>query len=537
MFRERISKLNATVKNALGIEGRTMDSLKPMLTYSSSAIGLVAANNVSAIHYQPFATYIAGISAGQLSQIGLIRSIWDAGIDPFIGYFIDRTRSGLGKHRPYMIVSAIPYGFFFMMRFDPFGVLKNQSVNGKMAYFIAIGLAVAVFESLFLISRESMLPRIAPGYFERTQFITVESILNGIGIFPAQIISSAIVGIRSTQEYTPELMPTLLKLVIPTGIVLAVAIIITGVFTKEPSSKNEVFQKADVFEIFKELKQVFRNKAFRKVFFMSFFYLFATSFTGTSGMHFLKIVAERWDLRSQLTLAGRIEAINVPLTFFLTKKYGKKKLMELMTPLLYTGTALGLFVKPASQGASSGLMTVLLYVREMLYFLGISGFAFTANTMFPDVTDVDEMITGRRREATINTIRSFTNQMTQGFMVYVVGIILEWFGVTDDTADKPLFRARATAINPRFDRIFGLKLSSVVIPRFFFILAMRQLSKYKMTKADHDLMQKAIKEKKENGFVESISDEEKARLEDISGQKWGDMWIGGTVAKTVSTES
>jgi len=532
LFKGLLSKINNYVKKVLGIEGSTMETLMPMLTYSASNIGNLGASMVMTIHAQPYTTYIAGISAGHGAQIGLVRSIWDAVIDPFIGYFVDRTRSGLGRHRPYIIASAIPYGIFFILRFDPFNILKNYSVNGKLAYFLVIGMLMALSESLYSISRDSMLPVIAPGYFERTQFVSVQSIVNGLAIFPVQIASTAIVGIRSTQEYTQELMPTLLKLIIPMGIVLTVTLLITGVFTKEPSSKREVFPKADVLEIYKEMKQVFYNKAFRKIFFMSLSYLFLLTFTTQSNMFFLKDVAERWELRSQLLLLSRIEAISLPINYFLTKKYDKKKINEVYAPLFYIGTALGLFVKSASQGASAGLMTLLLYTREILTVIGISGFAFSSANIFPDVTDVDELITGRRREGTINTIRSFINQMTQGFMAYVVGIILEWFGVTDASADEPLFRARATAISPRFDNIFGLKLTNAVIPIFLIFFAMQQLRRYKMTQEDHELLQRVVKERKENGVVENITDEEKANLEDIAGQKWGDMWIG-TAARNV----
>ena len=50
-----------------------------------------------------------------------------------------------------------------------------------------------------------------------------------------------------------------------------------------------------------------------------------------------------------------------------------------------------------------------------------------------------------------------------------------------------------------------------------------------MTKRDHETIQRVIKEKHESGAYE-ITEEEKARLEQISGVKWEDMWIGSRSA-------
>ncbi len=519
------SKIGVFIKRTVGIDGNTKETIRPMITYSSASIGSAAATLASSVHYSPYIMYIVGLSAGQVTLLSLLRSIWDAIIDPFIGFFIDRTRSRLGSHRVYIIFSALPYGAFFLLRWDPFSLVKNSSVNKILAYYLVISLCIATFESIFTIAHDAMLPTLAPRYFERTQYNSMTYIMNAAGMAPTQLVSAWIVGIKTTQEYTDALHPAIVRFMLVISIVLAASILISGITTKEPSSKNAVFPQADALVFFKELKQVFKNKAFRHFFFTTFLYLFGSAFYGNSSIHFLKYVAQRWDLRSQLQLASGFEAATFPINYALTKKYGKQKCAQITTPLLYVSTALGLFVKPQSETRLPWLMTVFLFAREIGYIVGYSGYGFTLSNIFPDVTDVDEMITGRRREATITTFRSFVNTMTGGFMSSAVGLLLEWFGVTDETAKKPLFKARATDINASFDRTFGLRLTSGFIPLIFIFLALRQLHKYKMTKTDHELMSKVIKERKENGFAE-VSEDEKTILENIAGQQWGDMWVG-----------
>ena len=59
----------------------------------------------------------------------------------------------------------------------------------------------------------------------------------------------------------------------------------------------------------------------------------------------------------------------------------------------------------------------------------------------------------------------------------------------------------------------------------FGVLTWILVNKFTMTKKDHEEIQRVIRERRENGTV-TITDEEKARLEIIAGQKWEDMWIG-----------
>ena len=64
------------------------------------------------------------------------------------------------------------------------------------------------------------------------------------------------------------------------------------------------------------------------------------------------------------------------------------------------------------------------------------------------------------------------------------------------------------------------------------MLAIIAIYKYKMTKSDHEMIRAAIAEKKEKGFV-TLTDEQKAKCEELAGQKWEDMWIGTVDSDTV----
>ena len=60
---------------------------------------------------------------------------------------------------------------------------------------------------------------------------------------------------------------------------------------------------------------------------------------------------------------------------------------------------------------------------------GFSGIGFVTNNIFPDTTDVDEMITGSRREGVISTFSTLIKKSVSGVMAAFVGAILQLFGV------------------------------------------------------------------------------------------------------------
>ncbi|MCL2299942.1 MAG: MFS transporter [Firmicutes bacterium] len=515
------------IKKLVGIEGDAKETLVPMVNYASKNIGDAAASQFIGDFYFLFLTKIEGLSTGLATVMSFLRSIWDAVIDPFIGFAVDRTRSRLGKHRFWVILVAVPCGVTLALRFTSFGLSGREGTAGRLvAYHLCIGLAYALFQSILDISHSSMLPTLAPGYFQRTQYTSMQYIMNSVGMGPAQIFGSLMIGLRVTRVFDASMRPLMLKMALIIGLAGIVPILYSGLATKERSSKNDVFPPLNIKAFFHEFSLVFKNRAFRQYFSMTFLYLFGSSFFGVSKPFFLDEVARRWDLKSQLDIwRGIAEMLMFPVNYGLTKKFGKQKCALLTLPMLFVSFLLGFAIKPQAAGSKLLSVAVMLFVREITYIIGYSGYGFMISNIYPDITDVDEMITGRRREATISTFNSFIKTMTGGFMASVVGVLLEWFGVAQESTKVPLFGARAKNLYGGFTPSFGLKLSNAFLPIVFLGLALVSLRKYKMTREDHELISRVIAQKHEAGAAEA-TEEERAKLEEIAGKPWSEMWVG-----------
>ena len=171
-------------------------------------------------------------------------------------------------------------------------------------------------------------------------------------------------------------------------------------------------------------------------------------------------------------------------------------------------------------------------IHTVFYSFGLSGIGFTASNVYPDITDVDEMITGRRREGVIATFNTFIKKIASGVIGMAVLTGLEWFGVrTVDSASSTQIVGSIgkghhayELFGSAFNSSFGIKFFAAFVPIVFIIFCLVSLNRFTMTKTDHQMIRAAIAVKKKYGAV-SLSEEQIKKCEQIAGQRREDMWL------------
>ena len=303
------------------------------------------------------------------------------------------------------------------------------------------------------------------------------------------------------------------------------AVFLTYSKTRESSSLNNKVEPFDAKYVFREYALVFKNRSFRQYFFMSLAYQFSTGFYANSKVYYIKYLANQYSMYAVInTVAGIAESAAFPLNYALTIKYGKKKCGNIVTPLMVAGLAIGLFMR-SGNGGSSIFWVMIMMLSMILYPFGMSGLGFVSTNIFPDLTDVDELITGRRREGVIATFSTLIKKSISGVMAAMVGFTLQGFGlVTGDTVSE-YEKATGQLFAQSGSAILGVRICVAVIPIFAAIIALILLKNFKMTKEDHTMIRAAIAVKHKYGSV-TLTDEHKKRCELISGQKFKKTWLG-----------
>ncbi len=513
--------LGAKIKDACGIEGKATEYIRPMVNYTCANITIGGAGYPLGQFHQQFLAYVEGMSTGMAGRITLISGLWDAISDPVMGILTDRTKSKMGRHRPYLLISALPFAVAYLFKWTSFGISAQGNASKTWLWYLFASLLYCTFMTIMSIPHTAMLPTVAPGYFERTQYKIVEYAMNSVGqvssyVFTALVLSSFNVKTALTALPTPSADDRSKYALV--GIVLAVWFLWSPIVcffkTKEPSSVNQINEPIDFKFLLREYTSVFSSRAFRQYFIISLFFSMSRYFCSYADQYFMVSVTDTYNIFISMNIiSGIAEFSGSPVNYFITRYKGKTACGKILGPLMVIGIAANGFL---TYETPQVIKYAVIILSSICYNFGFSGPGFVAENIQPDITDVDELITGRRREGVISTFKTFFSKTISSLMGFAVGTALEWFGY-DPAVKHPTLQSKRTT--------FGLRLNYAVIPAILAFFCVLSVFRYKMTKYDHETIKRIIKEKHETGECE-ITENDKKRIEQIAGHKWEDMWIG-----------
>ncbi len=498
------------IKDAVGIEGNTWEYIRPIIGYNTACITTGGVTQPLNMYHQQFLNFVEGMDTRLTGTISTIGGVIDAITDLSMGFITDRTKSRFGKHRVWLIAGLPILLIGYFMKWYSFGISSTGNMTALFIYYLMASLVYSTGYTMINIPHVAMLPAVAPRYFERTQYKIIEYIFNMFGMFPSFIFMSVVLGGTNMNNPTPDDRGKYLMCGIIFVIYFCWSPLVTFFTTKEKSSLDLKNPPIDFAYFFREYIQVFKNKAFRQYFLINMFYGFSKSFYSYSDQFFIRSIADKYSHFSMLnTVGGAAEIAGGPFNYFLVRYMDKRTCGFIMAPLMIAGLLINGFVTPATP-------VFIIYISTILYNFGFSGPGFVINNIQPDVTDVDELITGRRREGVITTFYSFVRKTINSFVTGILGYSMYFFGY--DTT-KPDYDSLTNTAE------FGIRLIVSWLPAIFAILSLVLLFSFKMKKRDHEIIQAVIKEKHETGTCQ-ISGSDKKRLEEIAGHKWEDMWIG-----------
>ncbi len=507
------------IKKAIGVQGDFKTTVLPMINYSYANMYMGGAGYIISMYFTVFLTDVVNLSLNQAGIVVMLATVWDAVTDPVMGIITDRTRSASGKHRRYLLWGIPLMVISYTLLWNSYGLSGSKA----MAYFVVVYMLYKTAYTVIGVPHTAMLPELAPEYNLRTQYNSVGYLFNSAGMVPAfAIVVVILAAFGSNDNITSASKAPFLVIGIVLSVFFGVAVFLTYYKTREPSSLDNKLDKLDVKYIIREYVLVFKNRSFRQYFFMSLAYQFATGFYANSKVYYIKYLANQYSKYALFNaVAGVAEAAAFPLNYALTMKHGKKKCGNIVTPLMVAGLAIGLIM----QSGGSFFWSALMMLSMLLYPFGMSGLGFVSTNIFPDLTDVDELITGRRREGVISTFSTLIKKSISGVMAALVGFTLQGFGlVTGDTvadyenATGQLFAQSASAVT-------GVRICVAVIPIAAALISLVLLKRFRMTKDDHTMIRAAIATKHKYGSV-TLSSEEKRICELISGQNFENTWLG-----------
>lgn len=422
-----------------------------------------------------------GMDPFQAGLLGGLPRIYDALIDPIMGYISDNTTSRWGRRRPYIFVGAILCGIFYAILWQ-MDAANSQSFN--FWYFLFFSIIYLTANTIFSAPLIGLGYEMSSDYNERTRLMAFSQTIGQIAwmIVPWFWVIIADPNIFATQAEGVR------KLSIGVGLLCLVLGILPAIFCRE-IDQSHLSNRAELSlrnilvimkELFLNILKIFKNKPFMKLcgatllvfngfqmvasfsFFIIVFYLFNGNYAA----------AGTWPAWFSTVSAFATAFLVIPIVSSMATKLGKRNAFIISTLLSIVGYSLKWI------GFQPGNPWMMLMPIPLIAF-GLGGLFTLMMSMTADVCDLDELNNGMpRKEGTFGAIYWWMVKMGQGLALVLGGLVLKMIGFDSGAATQ-------TA-----ETMHNLRIADIVIPAATAASAIWVMWKYDLTEEKA----KAIKE-------------------------------------------
>lgn len=341
---------------------------------------------IAGFYLNVFFLETACLDPSYVGTIQLIGGIWDTINDPAIGLLSDRTRTRFGRRRPWLLGASVPAGLAY---FAIWQTLDDDTGEGlKLFYYLVCYMSLSAAITAIQVQITSLTPELTSDYDERTALSTYRLAIANVFALICLFIHSTIV-----QSYDQEEKDVGYRV---SASIFAPLIVMTALYAffninerwKEEEENDEKMNLCD------SLKILFTNKAFIIVELVYLCGLTAVILIQTNLLLYAKYILDDEDAITYMILMVQgVALLALPFWLMFSKKFGKKQMYYLGGTLVGTAVFFLYFLDGKDD----------MWAAYVISF--IAGFCLTVvylvpYAMLPDVIELDEKKTGKRREGT-----------------------------------------------------------------------------------------------------------------------------------------
>lgn len=426
--------VNASIFNSR-VKTEKVTKSEKWLGYLVGPSGAILLNAVLASYLNVYYTDVlklTGVWGGVFLMIfPIVSKIIDAFTNIFMGYVIDRTRSGQGKARPWLLLSAvlIPIAGILLF-FVPTGNETVEVIWIMLSYNFYYSVAFTIYN----MSHNLMVPLSTRNTEQR----------GGLAVFN-NIATIMVSGIVVALVFPMVVMPALgvnqaawIKMMSCLSILALPLVLLEYYFTKErvtEESGNE--ENAEKVSFIKQIKVLFTDKYCLIIYVYTLVYQVSSLLKNTALIYYCNYVLGSYNDGITQTMVSVIGGIPMGLGIFLVwpiaKKIGKKNI-----------TVAGFVLYSLGSGICCLAPTNMVVVLTGQFIKNIGGLpcAYVFMALFADVLDHFEWKTGYRCDGTAMSIYTIILTVSMGLSTgifnfaisksgYIAPVYNEVTGTTD----------------------------------------------------------------------------------------------------------
>lgn len=358
-------------------------------------------------YYLYFLTDVVRINPALAGTAFLISKIYDAITDPFEGVITDRTRTRLGRRRPYLLAGILLVFLSFFLLWYP---VAFESEIGRFAFTLGAYLFFSTVVSIVMVSYNALSSELTLDYHERTSisssrifFSTFSSILSAV--LPLEIVKAF-----------PDVRTGYIVMALVFGAFYALPFIVTVAVTRErPEFQKPVTRGIDLRDLF---LRPFQVRAFVFVLLMYLLAFTAMDTVSSIVIYFMKYYLGRGGEANYVSGALLVaQVVSLPFYVWLSRRTSKR------TGYI-TGAAIWLLTMLTSFLITPNAPNWAVYVFASLVGVGTGGIVVMIYAIFPDIPDIDELQSGERREGTYSALITFMRKFSSAIAIFGVSNLL-----------------------------------------------------------------------------------------------------------------
>ena len=354
-----------------------------------------------------FYTSIMNIPLAYVGTMFLIAKIWDGVNDPIMGVIVDKTRSKMGKMRPYLLWASIPYAICTIVMFINF---RGMNMTGKIIFMYASYLLFSTVGTAVEVPLQGLPAVVSPNIDERTKIISISRILGSIGEQSALVLIS--LGLIVTND---NYEATYTGTAVIIGVIAPIFMVISALVLKERiEPTNEIPKWSEGF------KYLFKNKPFM-ILICANLLTFFRNLVSAAIMYVVCYIYGKGSLQIAFALPGAIASMIGMLLAPKLKRHFNAKQLFILATIWHSVCLVGVFFVG---------MTVPWYVIAVLMFftmLPVGLLNVVPHLMAADTIDYWEHKTGQRQEGITYSLMGLRSKVSSGLKDYFLTFLLGYF--------------------------------------------------------------------------------------------------------------
>ena len=413
---------------------------KVKIGYAAGELSSALFYTVSTVLLMIFLTDNVGLSAALAGMALMIGKLWDAIVDPVIGYLSDRTRSRMGRRRPWLLFGAVPFGISFALMF------RNPGLSSQGAVFVWALLSYMVLCTTYPctnIPYNAILPELTRDFDERTSVNGYRTIFSVSGTLIGAGAAVPLIGLFSNKDAGYFGMSTVF------AVLIVISFLPPFLTVKEPPLPVKVPGR----NIFSSYGNALRNRPFVLILTAWMLNTIGVTVVLATIIYYFKYVYMNEKLITPVLVTFLASAVPVvPVMIRLSERIGKHITYIIGMSIAAVSVVVFSFV--------GGRVEIWATYAIMVF----AGIGFSAHyvipwSIVPDTVEYDYSKYGVRREGVFYALWIFVARIGSALAGLIVGGMLALFGYVPNLIPHPALSQ------------LGIKLLVGPVAALFFISA------------------------------------------------------------------